>query len=179
MRCIVVGLALTGCAAEGAGLMDTGTGAQGPPEPPPGAVETRYTFDCTTLDFPEIEAGGVHDLFAHTTVPVIRITAAIPGFALDSGSLPLDMAIFVRASDRLLDYADNNGLDIEQGVERWRSDVTFDANGHAIIECGVLPACIEYPCDAYTDETKPNWPVLVGWTEAPIELIVWTEPESE
>lgn len=170
MRYIIIGLTLAGCAAEGAGLQDTALPFA--PLPPPGATtEARYTFDCSTLTLPA--EGAPHNIAPRTTLPDFMVPASIPGFTLDPDHIPLDMVIYTRVSDELLDWAKRHEMPIEQGVDWLRSDVAFDEEGHAMIECGALPACIEYPCHGWTEDMTPNWPELVGWTEGRVELIVW------
>lgn len=175
MRSALGALALLGC-AEGTQPTDTTDPTHNfAPEPPPGAMtETRYTLDCTTLDLPDDIGPFVQDGMPVSARPSGTTVGTVPGFKLDPEAIPLGMVVYTRLSDELLDWVDRHGLPLEQGVERWRSDVSFDAHGRALVECHALAACRDdFPCKGWADDSKPNWPVLFGWMQDPIELIVW------
>lgn len=178
MRYIIVGLALAGCAAEGAGLEDTGAPIGSfAPEPPPGAMtETRYALDCATLDVPE------STFFRHRldlgTEPSHVVGATIPGFAFDAKAPPLAMAVHYRLSDAFVDWVHASGAEITQrGVESWDSELWFDTDGEVLVDCEYIAACKTFPCppvEEMLDEDGVVYPEkLFGWMQDPIELIVW------
>lgn len=165
-------LALAGCAAEGGALDDPAPAHSAPPEPPPGATtESRYAFDCATLDYPPVDA--IQNVKATTAEPSGSALGAVDGYTLDPENLPLGMVVYSRLSDEMIEWADRNGLDIPQGVDKWSSEIAFDKQGRAIVECDALAACVEYPCDGWTEDMTPNWGAFVGWMQEPIELVVW------